>query len=80
MEYLYCCLESQMPDPLDADMTFDFGSHERSCDFYLKQALKAIQLAQSHQDWDKYSLKAYYGCDICLEDGLIAIQTAITVD
>ncbi len=69
-----------MPDLDNADTSFDFGTQKRSCEFYLQQALEAIQSAQRHQDWDRYSLKAYYGCDICLEDGLTALQAAIAKD
>lgn len=79
-EYEYCCLESQMPDPINADTSFNFGSHKRSCEFYLQQALEAIKQAQTHQDWDKYSVKTYYSCDLNLEDAVVALQASIAED
>ncbi|MGI8500683.1 MAG: hypothetical protein ACR2LR_06030 [Hassallia sp.] len=80
-EYPHCCLESpQMPVLENTDTSFDFSANKRTCEFYLSQALEAIKAAQRHQDWDRYSLKAYYGSDICLEDGLSALQAAIAKD
>jgi len=75
-EHPYCCLESQMPDPADADISFDFAS-KHSCEFHLRQALEALQMAQNHENWDKYSLKVYYATDMNLEDGLTVLQAAI---
>jgi hypothetical protein len=75
-EYEYCCLESQMPNPTSADTSFDF-SVKHSCEFYLKQALEALQKAQTHENWDKYSLKTYYSVDLNLEDALVAVQAAV---
>ena len=75
-EYPYCCLESQTPDPTNPDISFDFAS-KHSCEYYLKQALEALKMAQKHENWDKYSLKTYYATDMNLEDGLIVLQAAI---
>jgi len=75
-EYEYCSLEGQMPDPLNSDTSFVFAS-KHSCEFYLKQALEALQMAQNHENWDKYSLKTYYATDMNLEDGLTVLQAAI---
>jgi len=77
-EYPYCCLESQMPDPIYADTSFDF-SVKHSCEYYLKQALEALKQAQNHENWDKYSLKTYYATDMNLEDSLTVLQAAIAV-
>jgi hypothetical protein len=76
-EYEYCSLEGNLPDPIDVDTSFDFAS-KHSCEFYLKQALEALQKAQNHQDWDKYSLKTYYSVDLNLEDALVSVQAATT--
>lgn len=51
-----------------------------TCEDHLKAALEALQKAQSHQDWDKYSLKVYYDVDLNLEDAIIVLQAAITKD
>ena len=75
-EFPYCCLESQMPDPTNADTSFDFDS-KHSCEYYLKQALEALKQAQNHENWDKYNLKVYYATDMNLEDGLTVLQAAI---
>jgi hypothetical protein len=75
-EYEYCSLEGNLPDLEDADTCFDFAS-KHSCEYYLKQALEALKQAQSHENWDKYSLKVYYATDLNLEDGLIVLQAAI---
>ncbi len=77
MEYPYCCLESQMPDPINADTSFDFPT-KHSCAFYLAQALEVLKMAQNHENWDKYSLKTYYSIDMNLEDSLIILQAAVS--
>ena len=51
-----------------------------SCKDYLKEALEALQKAQNHQDWDKYSIKTYYAVDLNLEDALTVLQAAIAED
>jgi hypothetical protein len=75
-EFPYCCLESQMPDPTNADTSFDFPT-KHSCEFYLTEALAALKQAQNHENWDKYSLKTYYSVDLNLEDALVAVQAAV---
>lgn len=62
------------------DYSFHSYAAKPTCEFYLKQALEAIKAAQNHQDWDRYSLKAYYGCDLFLEDSLTAIQASLSKD
>ncbi len=75
-EYPHCCLHSQMPNPDNADVSFDFDT-KHSCDFYLGQALEALKKAQNHENWDKYSLKVYYDIDLNLEDAVIILQAAV---
>ncbi|MBW4450826.1 MAG: hypothetical protein KME38_29390 [Spirirestis rafaelensis WJT71-NPBG6] len=75
-EYEYCTLEGNLPDPIDADTSFDFSANH-SCEYFLTQALEALKQAQNHENWDKYSLKTYYATDLNLEDGLIVLQAAI---
>ena len=79
MNHEYCTLEGNLPDPANADTSFDFAS-KHSCEFYLKQALEALKTAQNHENWDKYSLKTYYATDMNLEDSLIILQAATTQD
>lgn len=53
---------------------------KQTCEDHLKAALEALQKAQNHENWDKYSLKTYYACDLNLEDALMALQAAIAKD
>jgi len=78
-EYEYCSLEGNLPDPINPDTSFDFPT-KHSCEFYLKQALEALKMAQNHENWDKYSLKTYRIVDMNLEDGLNILQAAVVQD
>lgn len=53
---------------------------KQTCEDYLKAALEALQKAQNHENWDKYSLKVYRDTDMNLEDALSILQAAIAKD
>jgi len=64
-------------DELSKPEDVQFVTYKFSCKDYLRQALEALQTAQNHQDWDRYSVKTYYAVDLNLEDALTVLQAAI---
>ena len=85
MEYLYCCLESQMPNPIDADTSFDFLDHAFIAKAEIFTAAKDLAAkiksfkANHRNAYNELDLAIYDDTDLGIDDGSSVLYSLIGI-